>query len=98
MGIYYCFGKGGESKKLWETGQETRPSVTKIPTKAGRWVPQVYPVVCLLFRFLWGGLASHIIWGGSGMCSFRGLNAIQTPVLGSYCSTPTTTRTKSCPR
>ena len=43
-------------------------------------------------------MAWHIAWGGSGTCSFGGLNAIQTPILGSYWSTPTTTRTKSCPR
>ena len=38
-------------------------------------------------------MAWHIAWGGSGTCSFGGLNANQTPILGSYWSTPTTTRT-----
>ena len=46
----------------------------------------------------WGGVGWRIAWGGSGTCSFGGLNAIQTPILGSYWGAPTTTRTKSCPR
>ena len=68
MGLYHCLGKGGEGKKRQERIQEgactARASVTKISTRQGRWVPQVYPTVFFRHRerleSTSGGVAWHI--------------------------------------
>ena len=63
-----------------------------------RFTPPSTPLTAESLRVLgvrWRGIQPG---GGSGTCSFGGLNAIQTPILGSYWSTPTTTRTRSCLR
>ena len=62
-----------------------------------RFTPPSTSLTAKGLRVLCGGVAWHIACGGSGTSSFGGLNAIQTPILGSHCSAPTTTRTKSCP-